>query len=97
MEGMNKRSALLLLPPVGAGLFFVAILGAYAPMIPMMFVALSVPFGAITFVLVYSSARGFFHMEPHVAMEWAVITTAWVSVIAMYVLPKLYWCEIVGC
>jgi hypothetical protein len=97
IEKMNKRSALLLLPPVGAGLFFVAITAAYSPLIPLVFIAWGLPIGAITFALVYSSARGFFHMEPPIAMEWTLIATAWVSVIAWYVLSELYWCELIGC
>jgi len=97
IERMNKRLALLLLPPAGAGLFFIAITAVLSPLIPLVFMGRGWPFGAITFALVYSSARGFFHRDPHVAMEWALIATSWVSVIAWYVLSELYWCEFIGC
>ena len=85
------------LPPGIAGGFFFLVTALFHPMAAVIFLAVSIPVGFIAAFLVLVVAEFALNIEEAKAKKWGLIAMAWVSVIAMYVLSGLFWCELIGC
>jgi len=85
------------LPPGIAGGFFCLAMALWHPMVAVIFLAVSIPVGFIAACLVYVVLEFALNKEETEAKKWGLIAMAWFSVIAMYVLSQLYWCELIGC
>ena len=95
MKGMDphsKPSDWWYLPPGLAGGLFVLATLFFHPIVPLVFGLLGVLVGFVVttiLFLIFGAMKN--------ANEWARILMAWVSVVAMYVLSELFWCELIGC
>lgn len=98
MIHMNKLpSSWWFLPPGLTGGFFVLVCAFLSPIIPVIFFVVSLPVSGLAYFFGYSVTKDSFHKEKEVAKAWGWIVTAWVSVIAWYVISSLFWCELIGC
>lgn len=87
-----KPSKWWYLPPAIAGGLFcgakIILAGRFfwGLLIPSILLVLSIPIGVLAYVFAYVVANSAFKKKDAEAKKWARITTAWVIVIAMYVL-----------